>query len=71
MFGVTMITLLLGFPVALTIAGSALIFALIGDYFELFNLGILSLYPLRIFGVTPLFFFLEQDTHFYIMDMSE
>jgi tripartite ATP-independent transporter DctM subunit len=66
MFGVTMITLLLGFPVALTIAGSALIFALIGDYFELFNLGILSLYPLRIFGVmkaetlvaVPLFVFM-------------
>jgi TRAP-type mannitol/chloroaromatic compound transport system, large permease component len=34
MFGVTMVTLLLGFPVALTIAGSALIFAVIGDYFE-------------------------------------
>ena len=33
MFVVTMITLLLGFPVALTIAGSALIFALIGDFF--------------------------------------
>ncbi len=66
MFGVTMIALLLGFPVALTIAGSALIFALIGDFFELFNLGILSLYPLRIFGVmkaetlvaVPLFVFM-------------
>ena len=66
MFGVTMIALLMGFPVALTIAGSALIFALIGDFFELFNLGILSLYPLRIFGVmktetlvaVPLFVFM-------------
>ena len=66
MFGVTMLTLLLGFPVALTIAGSALIFAVIGDYFELFNLGMLSLYPLRIFGVmkaetlvaVPLFVFM-------------
>ena len=66
MFGVTMVTLLLGFPVALTIAGSALIFAVIGDYFELFNLGMLSLYPLRIFGVmkaetlvaVPLFVFM-------------
>ena len=46
MFGVTMITLLLGFPVALTIAGSALIFALIGNYFELFNLGILSMFKM-------------------------
>ena len=66
MFGVTMVALLLGFPVALTIAGSALIFAVIGDYFELFNLGMLSLYPLRIFGVmkaetlvaVPLFVFM-------------
>ena len=66
MFVVTMIALLLGFPVAFTIAGSALIFALIGDFFELFNLGILSLYPLRIFGVmktetlvaVPLFVFM-------------
>ena len=66
MFGVTMIALLLGLPVALTIAGSALIFALIGDFFELFNLSILSLYPLRIFGVmkaetlvaVPLFVFM-------------
>ena len=66
MFGVTMIALLLGFPVALTIAGSALIFALIGDFLDLFNLGILSLYPLRIFGVmkaetlvaVPLFVFM-------------
>ena len=66
MFGVTMVTLLLGFPVALTIAGCALIFAVIGDYFELFNLGMLSLYPLRIFGVmkaetlvaVPLFVFM-------------
>ena len=66
MFVVTMFALLLGFPVALTIAGSALIFALIGDFLELFNLGILSLYPLRIFGVmktetlvaVPLFVFM-------------
>ena len=67
MFGVTMLALLLGFPVALTIAGSALIFAFIGDYFDLINFGMLSLYPLRIFGImkaetlvaVPLFVFME------------
>ena len=66
MFGVTMVALLLGFPVALTIAGSALIFAFIGDYFDLINFGMLSLYPLRIFGImkaetlvaVPLFVFM-------------
>ena len=66
MFGVTMLALLLGFPVALTISGCALIFAIIGDYLEIFNLGMLSLYPLRIFGVmkaetlvaVPLFVFM-------------
>ena len=44
MFGVTMVALLLGFPVALTIAGSALIFAFIGDYFDLINLIIIDLF---------------------------
>ena len=66
MFGVTMLALLLGFPVALTLAGSALLFATIGDYLELFNLGMLALYPLRIFGLmkaetlvaVPLFIFM-------------
>ena len=66
MFGVTMVALLLGFPVAFTIAGSALIFAFIGDYFDLINFGMLSLYPLRIFGImkaetlvaVPLFVFM-------------
>lgn len=66
MFGVTMLILLLGFPVALTLAGSALLFATLGDYLGLFNLGMLALYPLRIFGTmkaetlvaVPLFIFM-------------
>ena len=66
MFGVTMLVLLLGFPVALTLAGSALLFATLGDYLGLFNLGMLALYPLRIFGTmkaetlvaVPLFIFM-------------
>ena len=66
MFGVTMVALLLGFPVAFTLAGTALLFAAIGDYFDLINFGMLSLYPLRIFGImktetlvaVPLFVFM-------------
>ena len=34
MFVTTLCFLLFGFPVAFTLAGSALIFAFIGDYFE-------------------------------------
>lgn len=66
MFGVTMVLLLFGFPVALTLAGSAFLFAVVGDYLNLFNLGIMALFPLRIFGVmkaetlvaVPLFVFM-------------
>jgi len=66
MFGVTMVALLLGFPVALTLAGTALLFAALGDYFDLINFGMLLLYPLRIFGImktetlvaVPLFVFM-------------
>jgi len=58
--------LLFGFPVALTLGGVALLFAIIGDYLDLFNLGLLGLYPLRILGVmksealvaVPLFVFM-------------
>ena len=66
MFLVTIAALILGFPVALTLGGSALIFAFIGDYLELVNTGMLMVYPLRIFGVmkneplvaVPLFIFM-------------
>ena len=66
MFLVTIAALILGFPVALTLGGSALIFAFIGDSLELFNTGMLMVYPLRIFGVmkneplvaVPLFIFM-------------
>lgn len=66
MFGATIIALILGFPVALTLGGSALIFAFIGEYLEIFNMGMLNIYPLRIFGVmkneplvaVPLFIFM-------------
>jgi tripartite ATP-independent transporter DctM subunit len=66
MFLVTLSVLIVGFPVALTLGGSALIFAFIGDYMELFNASMLMVYPLRIFGVmkneplvaVPLFIFM-------------
>jgi tripartite ATP-independent transporter DctM subunit len=66
MFGVTIVTLILGFPVALTLGGTSLLFAYFGDHFDLFNAGMLSVYPLRIFGImkneplvaVPLFVFM-------------
>lgn len=66
MFMVTIVALMLGFPVALTLGGMALLFAFIGEYLDLFNLGLLSVYPLRILGVmkaetlvaVPLFIFM-------------
>jgi tripartite ATP-independent transporter DctM subunit len=66
MFGVTILTLIMGFPVALTLGGTSLLFAFIGDQFDLFNSGMLMVYPLRIFGImkneplvaVPLFVFM-------------
>ena len=66
MFGGTILALLLGFPVAMTLGGSALIFAYIGDGFGLFNSGMLNVFPLRILGImknepliaVPLFVFM-------------
>jgi len=66
MFLCTIALLLLGFPVALTLGGSALLFAFLGEYLEIFNAGMLNIYPLRIFGVmkneplvaVPLFIFM-------------
>ena len=47
----TIIALLIGFPVALTLGGSALLFAYIGDWYGLFNSGMLNVFPLRILGI--------------------
>jgi len=66
MFGTTLVLLLFGFPVALTLGGSALLFAFIGDYFDLFRTALLNAYPLRLLGVmkseplvaVPLFIFM-------------
>jgi tripartite ATP-independent transporter DctM subunit len=66
MFICTIGLLVLGFPVALTLGGSALLFAFLGDLLDIFNAGMLNIYPLRIFGVmkteplvaVPLFIFM-------------
>ena len=66
MFAVTIMALLMGYPVAFTLGGSALLFAFIGDHLELFNTGILAVFPLRILGImkseplvaVPLFVFM-------------
>ncbi len=66
MFLSTLVLLLFGFPVAFTLAGSALIFAFIGDTLEIFNLRMLGFFPQRIFGTmtnealvaVPLFIFM-------------
>ena len=66
MFLSTLVLLLFGFPVAFTLAGSALIFAFIGDALEIFNFRMLGFFPQRIFGTmtnealvaVPLFIFM-------------
>jgi len=66
MFAVACVLLLLGFPVAFTLAGTALIFALIGAGFGVFDFGYLGALPLRAFQnmtnetliAVPLFIFM-------------
>ncbi|MCP3675903.1 MAG: TRAP transporter large permease subunit [Gammaproteobacteria bacterium] len=66
MFLIVCIVLMLGYPVALSLAGTALIFAFFGSYFEIMDVGILSALPNRMFGIinnqtlvaVPLFVFM-------------
>ena len=66
MFATTLCFLIFGFPVAFTLAGSALIFAFIGDYLDIFNFRMLFFFPQRIYGIminealvaVPLFIFM-------------
>ena len=66
MFITTLLLLLFGFPVAFTLAGSALFFAFLGDVLEIFNFKMLFFFPQRIYGVminealvaVPLFIFM-------------
>tara|TARA_Y100000741_G_scaffold362412_2_gene348159 strand:+ start:266 stop:1639 length:1374 start_codon:yes stop_codon:yes gene_type:complete len=66
MFITTLLFLLFGFPVAFTLAGSALIFAFLGDLLDIFNFRMLFFFPQRIYGIminealvaVPLFIFM-------------
>jgi len=66
MFVVVCFVLLLGYPVALSLAGTALVFAGVGSFFDVFDLTFLGAFPSRIFGTinnqtllaVPLFVFM-------------
>jgi len=66
MFLVAIVFLMAGFPVAFTLAGTALIFGLIGFAIGVFDLSFLGLFPQRLFGTmtnevliaVPLFVFM-------------
>ena len=66
MFAATMAVLLLGFPVAFTLAGSAVIFGAIGVLLDVFSFGLVGAFPQRVFSVmttdvliaAPLFIFM-------------
>ncbi len=66
MFGAVCVLLMLGYPVALTLAGTALIFAFTGDLMGLFDVSFLEALPNRLYGVmtnetllaVPLFVFM-------------
>ena len=66
MFVVVCLVLLMGYPVALSLAGTALLFAGVGSVFNVFDLTFLGAFPSRIFGTinnqtllaVPLFVFM-------------
>ncbi len=66
MFVTVSVLLMLGFPVAFTLAGVALLFAVIGDAMGVFRWASLNFYPQRLFGImsndvvvaAPLFIFM-------------
>ncbi len=51
LFLTAIVLMLLGFPVAFTLAGTALAFAIIGDWFGIFQFRQLNFLPQRIFGI--------------------
>jgi len=56
MFAAVFIILLMGYPVAITLAGTALAFAVVGEYFGSFDSAFLEALPNRLFGI------IENDT---------
>ena len=69
MFIVVCFVLLLGYPVAFSLAGTALLFAGVGSLFGIFDSTFLTALPSRIYGVinnqtllaVPLFVFMAQQ----------
>lgn len=55
MFPVLLMVILSGYPVAFTLSGTALVFALLGHYFDLFYLEDLGFIPLRVYGIVQKF----------------
>lgn len=66
LFLVVVLVVVIGYPVAFTLAGVSLFFALVGSAFDLFNLSILYSLPNRLYGIltngtlvaVPLFIFM-------------
>ncbi|MFT5520710.1 MAG: tripartite ATP-independent transporter DctM subunit [Enterobacterales bacterium] len=66
MFLIVCLVLMLGYPVALSLAGTALVFAFIGGHFEIIDASMLRAMPNRLFGIinnqtliaVPLFVFM-------------
>ncbi len=66
LFGVVALVLMLGYPVAFTLGGVSLLFALVGDWFDVFDNAFLEALPSRIYGImtnetliaVPLFVFM-------------
>ena len=66
MFAAVFIILLMGYPVAITLAGTALAFAVVGEHFDSFDSAFLEALPNRLFGIienetlvaVPLFVFM-------------
>jgi len=56
MFAAVFIILLMGYPVAITLAGTALAFAVVGEHFDSFDSAFLEALPNRLFGI------IENDT---------
>ena len=51
MVAAVIVALVAGYPVALTLAGVSLVFALLGDALGVMSFGILGALPQRIFGI--------------------
>lgn len=75
MFFVMIVVLLFGFFVVLMFGGLVLLFVFIGEYFDLFNIGLFLVYFLRILGVMKVemfvvvFFFIFMGVMFDCLNL--